>query len=119
MSLYNIIDSTRNSFWIEGCRGYTKDRNLAEEFTLDEASAICDSPHSDCYISHSDSEWVLVEDYLEVPLGLWLVKLDNSKNPDANPYHVIEREENLSIIGNHFAFDKNRVLAYKPFGENL
>jgi len=58
--------------------------------------------------------WNPVNSYEDVPMGVWLVKLE-VRQEDANPYQVLQRHPKCSIIGHFFAFDEARVIAYSPF----
>lgn len=61
------------------------------------------------------SQWIPVDSYLDIPVGIWLVKTE--EDGVANPYQIIEMRKNIGVIGHHFAFDENRVMAYRPLGE--
>ena len=58
--------------------------------------------------------WIPVNSYEDVPMGVWLVKLENDSG-DLSPYQVLQRHPKCSIIGHFFAFDEARVIAYSPF----
>lgn len=54
--------------------------------------------------------WIPVECTEDVPLGVWLVRLDTD---DVNSqYQVMDNRENVAIIGDLFHFDCKNVIAY-------
>jgi hypothetical protein len=61
------------------------------------------------------SKWISVKGYKEVPIGNWLVKAD-CKSHGCN-MSVIKRKENVTMIGDHFAFDHAPIIAYHPLPE--
>tara|TARA_R110002020_G_scaffold96724_4_gene231299 strand:- start:45 stop:233 length:189 start_codon:yes stop_codon:yes gene_type:complete len=56
------------------------------------------------------SGWIEVEGINEVPVGTWLVEVDAKKT--RNPFHVAVIRTNVSIVGQHFAFDMPNILRY-------
>ncbi len=54
------------------------------------------------------SGWVSVDGYEELPKGNWLVLMEGSSIP------MTAEVGNYCLIGNCFAWDRNKVIAYKP-----
>lgn len=113
MSLYNIFDPSRGLYWKQGQHGYTGDRKKAHQYTKILADHICSAPAVKDFAVPVDTEWTFVGCYKDIPVGIWLVKLD------VGEYHVMDCNPNGSTIGHHFAFDEERVVAYKSLGELL
>ena len=57
--------------------------------------------------------WISVDSYKDVPIGRWLVQVEDHEYSDNN-MHVMTSRKNLTLIGNYFAFDMPRVIAYQP-----
>jgi len=55
-------------------------------------------------------DWIEVSSYKDIPIGNWLVQLE--KESHGCDMQVIKRRENVSIIGDSFAFDHSKVLRY-------
>lgn len=121
MSLYNIYDPERRAFWSPNRTGYTAVQSEAGIYSEEEADEICDSPYTTDHKVPVEvelkSEWIEVSCYKDVPKGVWLVKLDVETG--YNPYQVMDCQPTGSSIGHHFAFDEERVIAYKSLGELL
>jgi hypothetical protein len=60
------------------------------------------------------TDWTPVESYKDVPMGFWLVKLETDMKCK---YAILKRHENGSVVGDHFAFDSDRVIAYRSIPE--
>lgn len=122
MNLYNIYCPDRRAYWKTLSNGYTSVQSEAGVYEESEADEICDQPHVLDYKvpvhAAPDPVWIHVDSWKDVPVGIWIVKIENS-NRERNPYQIIEVLSNVAIIGHHFAFDENRVIAYKPLGETL
>ena len=58
--------------------------------------------------------WISVNGYEEMPIGLWLVKIDSARD---HPM-VANIRDNVSLIGGYFAFDRKPVTHYKDIGLN-
>ena len=58
-------------------------------------------------------EWIEVESSKDLPVGTWLVELENERHP----YEVAYVHPNITTIGNCFEFDMNRVIRYRPIPE--
>jgi hypothetical protein len=56
--------------------------------------------------------WISVNGYEEMPIGLWLVKIDGNDPMVANIH------EKLSFIGGRFTWDHKPVTHYKDIGLN-
>ena len=54
--------------------------------------------------------WIKVDGYEGVPMGNWLVRIESGKN--SFYVEVISRNRGISVIGDHFAFEDNRVISY-------
>lgn len=117
MNLFNIFDPERGLYWNAGCHGYTLNREFAHKFSSGEADDICNRINVKDFKIPVESEWTQVGGYEDIPVGLWLVKLDIPES--INPYQVAEINEKASVIGHHFAFDEVRVLSYRKLGELL
>ena len=52
------------------------------------------------------SDWISVDDYKGVPMGEWIVELEDGG------FHIIKRRPNMTIVGDHFYFDHPRVIGY-------
>ena len=59
----------------------------------------------------SGSDWVLVDGIKKVPVGTWLVYLEQSLH--GSKVVAANVNENTSIVGGYFAFDAPKVLAYR------
>lgn len=59
-------------------------------------------------------EFIEVKGIEEIPMGIWLVKLDTSRRHKNKDYQVLYRHENVSIVGGHFHFDMPPIVAYHP-----
>lgn len=55
--------------------------------------------------------WIKVDGSKNVPIGKWLVTVDEYKRK-GREVHVCERHENVTYIGGHFDFDMPEVIAY-------
>ena len=59
------------------------------------------------------SEWIKVESYKDLPVGDWLVQVDDPVF-DTLILHTAAIRSNVGIIGGLFAFDQRDVIAYRP-----
>ena len=61
-------------------------------------------------------KWIELDDYKKLPVGDWVVKVDDSRHK----YHIANVTKNsggqkLIIVGNHFDFDMQDLIAYSEF----
>lgn len=62
-------------------------------------------------------KWIACDDYKELPVGDWLVKIDK----DRKPYNIAVVTEGTSdghkmiIVGNNFSWDMGDLIAYSAF----
>ena len=61
-------------------------------------------------------KWIECDNYEKLPIGEWLVKVED----DRHGYHVANVAKNSSdqkliIVGNHFDFDMQDLIAYSEF----
>ena len=66
-------------------------------------------------MSGSNQDWIKVDGYKDMPVGFWLVEVDESWH--GLTMHTAAIRKNMSVIGGHFAFDMGRVLRYRPLPE--
>lgn len=60
--------------------------------------------------------WIEVDGYKNVPVGDWLFKIQTKK--DEIEYHTGHIHSNgYCVIGGHFGFDRDKVIAYKKISE--
>jgi hypothetical protein len=63
----------------------------------------------------TDSIWIAVESFKDVPKGSWLFKTEEERS--GNTVHTGTNFGNGCVIGGHFAYDMPRVIAYAPIPE--
>jgi len=55
------------------------------------------------------NDWIPETDYNKIPVGMWLVEIDD----EAMPYQIAYVHENITIVGNHATWDCEPLIAYK------
>lgn len=60
-----------------------------------------------------NNEWIQVDSYKDLPLGIWLARLDTA---DHCKYAIAEVYEKVTFVGDKFAFDAQKVIAYRDLG---
>lgn len=58
------------------------------------------------------SNWIRVDSYKDLPVGTWLVAVELPTG-STREYHIAEVADNMTTIGNHFAWDMPKVFKYK------
>lgn len=56
------------------------------------------------------SDFIKCDDYKKLPIGTYLVLIDEEEG--RNPYHVATVHENITVVGDHFYFDRKPLLGY-------
>ena len=57
-------------------------------------------------------DWILVDGYERIPLGKWLVYIE-----DIDQFQVATVHKNITVIGGHFGFDMHKVTHYQALPE--
>ncbi|WP_415912522.1 hypothetical protein [Neptuniibacter sp. QD37_11] len=59
--------------------------------------------------------WVACTSFEELPLGTWLVKVDDEDAPYQVAYVREANKSKVIIVGHYFHFDSADLIAYKAF----
>ena len=63
------------------------------------------------------SDWIEVKSHRDVPIGNWVVQLERESH--GCDIAIMKKMENITLIGDHFAFDHSKVLRYQPLPESI
>ena len=58
-----------------------------------------------------NGEWIEVNNAKELPIGSWMVQVKDKRNGKITR-HIANRRENVTLVGSHFHFDMDPVIAY-------
>lgn len=58
-----------------------------------------------------NGEWIEVDNAKELPIGSWIVQVKDKRNGKITR-HIARRDEHVTLVGSHFHFDMDPVIAY-------
>lgn len=118
MSLNRVYDKSRDAFWKPNRMGYTTNINEAGLYPREEAEAIVNDPFQEDNVIFEDGLiWIETDSYRDMPEGAWLAKIIDRSGDSS--YQVAFVKGTFCTLGQHFAFDEGRVVAYRGLGNIL